>query len=413
MIASSGARHPAAGRVIAHVDMDAFFAAVEVRERPELAGKPVIVGGRRDSRRGVVATCSYEARRYGVRSAMPIRRAVELCPQGIFLEPRHHLYRQVSDRILEVLHTFSPLVEPVSIDEAYLDVTADRARFESLEALGRAIKTAIHAAERLTASVGIAPNKFLAKLATTLSKPNGLMVVEPSGVDRLLLPLAVDHLPGVGPRTAARLREMGIHRVADVRARPRSYLAERLGRFGETLYELAMGIDPRPVQPPQPARSLSAEQTYEEDITAPEQVRARLAELAAEVGRRLRAEGFWARTVVLKARYPDFVTLTRRVTLREPTADDALLFETAYALWRQLPPRPGGFRLLGVGAESLTRFSQPLLWEAPEGSARQAQVDRLVDAINTRYDRVVVGRGRIFKAVARRSPRKTRDDAGG
>lgn len=385
-----------ASRIVVHVDMDAFFAAVEIRERPELAGKPVIVGGRRESRRAVVATASYEARRFGVRSAMPIRRAVELCPHGIFLEPRHSLYREVSGRIFDILHEFSPVVEPVSVDEAYLDMTGDRARFESLEAIGRAIKARIYDGERLTASVGIAPNKFLAKLATELSKPDGLMVIEPQDVDRLLPPLPVERLPGVGPRTRARLHELGLFSVADVRARSRSFLAEHLGRLGQSLYELARGIDTRPVQPPQEARSISAERTFEHDIARPDLLHRHLADLAAEVGRRLRAEGWWARAVVLKARYSDFVTVTRRMTLSGPTADDATLLEAARRLLQRLPPRPGGFRLVGVGAESLARFTQPLLWE--NHAARQAdRVDRLVDAINARYRRTVLVRGRLFR----------------
>lgn len=398
-------------RVIVHVDMDAFFAAIEIRERPELAGKPVIVGGRRDSLRGVVATASYEARRFGVRSAMPIRRAVQLCPHGIFLEARHGLYREVSDRILAILHEFSPVVEPVSIDEAYLDMTADRGRLGSLRAMGQAIKARIYGQERLTASVGIGPNKFLAKLATELSKPDGLMIIEPGDVDRVLPPLPVERLPGVGPRTAARLHHMGLHTVADVRARPRSFLAEHLGRFGESLYELAMGIDTRPVQLPQEARSISAELTFERDVARHEALRRTLAQLAAEVGRRLRAEGYWARAVVLKARYPDFVTLTRRMTLSEPIADDATLFETAWRLLENLPPRPGGFRLLGVGAESLTRFTQPLLWE--QRAERSRAVDRVMDAINARYRRAVVVRGRLFRAGGAGPPARPEDSAGG
>ena len=401
-----------AGRVVVHVDMDAFFAAVEIRERPELAGKPVIVGGPRDSRRGVVATASYEARRFGVRSAMPIRRAVELCPHGIFLEPRHGLYREVSERIFRILHEFSPVVEPVSVDEAYLDMTADRARFDGLEAIGRAIKARIYAAERLTASVGIAPNKFLAKLATELSKPDGLMVIAPDQVDEVLPGLPVERLPGVGPRTRARLHELGLFSVADVRARSRSFLAEHLGRLGESLYELAWGIDTRPVQPAQEARSVSAERTFEHDIVRPDLLHRHLAELAAEVGRRLRADRWWARVVVLKARYSDFVTVTRRTTLGEPTADDGTLFESARNLLGRLPPRPGGFRLLGVAAEGLTRFTQPSLWES-HGSERADRVDRLVDAINARYRRTVLVRGRLLKHGGARHAGPDGERAGG
>ncbi|HEY8425337.1 MAG TPA: DNA polymerase IV [Limnochordales bacterium] len=395
MIASPAGRH-AAHRVIVHVDMDAFFAAVEVRERPELAGKPVIVGGTRESRRGVVATASYEARRYGVRSAMPIRRAVALCPHGVFLPARHSLYREVSEAVFAILHEFSPVVEAVSIDEAYLDMTADRARFPSLEAIGRAIKERIATTQRLTATVGIAPNKLLAKLASELSKPDGLMVIEPGDVDRVLAPLPVERLPGVGPRTGERLRRLGIATVGELRARSRSFLASHLGRLGHVLYEFAHGIDLRPVRPRQEARSISAEQTFEHDVERAEEVLAHLTELCAEVGRRLRAEGLWAQAVVLKARYPDFVTVTRRTTLGRPAADDATLVETARQLLQRLPPRPGGFRLLGVGAESLTRYEQGQLWD-DDGRRGPDEVDRLIDAINARYRRAVVVRGRLFK----------------
>ncbi len=370
--------------------MDAFFAAVEVRERPQLAGLPVIVGGPRDSRRGVVATCSYEARRFGVRSAMPIRRAVELCPHGVFLPGRMALYREVSRRIFEMLHRFTPVVEAVSIDEAYLDLTADHPRFGSLEALGRAIKAAIASQERLTATVGIGPNKLLAKLATELSKPDGLRVVRPEEVDGLLVDLEVGQLPGVGPSSAARLRALGIRTVGDVRRYPRSHLAGELGRFGERVWELAWGVDPRPVLVSGEARSVSAETTFEQDVEEPGQLEAELARLAAEVGRRLRAGGHWARTVTLKARYADFVTVTRRRTLGEPTADDRELFATACQLLRRVAARPGGFRLLGIAAGSLTRFRQPVLW-SQESDPRE-RAERVADAINERFGRTVVTR---------------------
>lgn len=389
-------------RTVAHVDMDAFFAAIEIRERPELAGRPVIVGGQRESRRGVVATCSYEARRYGVRSAMPIRRAVELCPHGVFLPGRMELYREVSRRIFAVLERFTPVVEAVSIDEAYLDVSADVARFADLESLGRAIKQAIREAERLPCTVGIAPNKFLAKLATELAKPDGLRVVRPEEVEDLLPGLELGRLPGVGPRTSARLRELGLVTVADVRRHSRSQLAGMLGRLGEWLWELAWGFDPRPVVVSQEARSISAEETFERDLTSRRDLLRRLVELSAEVGRRLRQEGYWARSVTLKARYADFLTVTRRETLPAPTADDAVIYEAARRLLERVPPRPGGFRLLGVAAGTLTRFTQPELWG--EGPGRQERVARVVDAINRRYGRTVLVRGQLFRGPERRGP---------
>lgn len=395
-------------RTIAHVDMDAFFAAIEIRERPELAGRPVIVGGHRESRRGVVATCSYEARRYGVRSAMPIRRAVELCPHGVFLPGRMELYREVSRRIFAVLERFTPLIEAVSIDEAYLDVTADVVRYPDLQSLGRAIKQAIREAERLPCTVGIAPNKFLAKLATELAKPDGLRVITPEQADELLAGLELSRLPGVGPRTSQRLRELGLATVADVRRHSRSQLAGLLGRVGEWLWQLAWRFDPRPVVVSQEARSISAEETFQQDLTSRQALLQRLLELSAEVGRRLREEGYWARSITLKARYADFLTVTRRETLPAPTADEAAIYEVARRLMERVPPRPGGFRLLGVAAGSLTRFSQPELWDGTRG--RHERVAQVVDAINRRYGRTVLARGQLFRGLERRRPGGTGAD---
>ena len=396
-----------ASRTIVHVDMDAFFAAIEVRERPELVGRPVIVGGQRDSRRGVVATCSYEARRFGVRSAMPIRRAVELCPQGVFLPGRMALYREVSRRIFAILSTFTPLVEAVSIDEAYLDVTADVPRFSDAGRLGAAIRQAIREAERLPCTVGIGPNKFLARLATEQAKPDGLRVIRPEEVDGLLEGLPLSRVPGVGPRTRARLQELGLRTLGDVRRRPRAHLAE-LGRAGEWLWQLAWGIDPRPVVVSQPSRSVSAEETFDRDLADPAALAARLVELSAQVGRRLREEGLRARTVTLKARYADFLTVTRRETLPAPTAEDGAIAQTALRLLRRVPARPGGFRLLGVAAGGLAHFSQPQLWDDTQG--RQEQVTRVMDAINRRFGRTVVVRGRLLEATG---PSDPWPDAGG
>ncbi|MBO8142628.1 MAG: DNA polymerase IV [Firmicutes bacterium] len=366
-------------RTVVHVDMDAFFAQVEVMDNPAYRGLPLIVGGKRDSPRGVVATCSYEARAFGVRSAMPIRQAVKLCPQAVFVQPRMARYEEVSRRIREVLFSFSPTVEPISIDEAFLDMTGCEHPYRDAQEIGRRLKQRIRKATGLIASVGIAPNKFVAKLASDQGKPDGLMVVSAREMDRFLLPLPITAVWGVGPKTAARLMRAGMRTVADVRSRPVESLCRLLGEtVGRHVYELCLGQDRRPVQQPDNAKSIGRETTFSEDIADGPELRAHLARLCADVGARLRRSGMTARTVTLKIRFPNFETHTRSRTAAVPFRDDERLFTEANQLLDSLEAGP--LRLLGVYVSHLAPDRQTSLF--PQRAERLAEV---MDAIRQRY----------------------------
>jgi DNA polymerase-4 len=334
-------------RRIIHVDMDAFYASVEQRDRPELRGRPVAVGGSPESR-GVVAAASYEARQFGVRSAMPMSRAVRRCPRLVIVAPDFSKYRSVSQQVFAILRSVTPLVEPLSLDEAYLDVT------ENVwgEALGmnvaRRIKQEIRTSTGLTASAGVAPNKFLAKIASAWRKPDGLTVIAPERVESFLQQLPVDALWGVGPVTAERLRQRGILRLVDVRTAEPAVLREAVGSLADWLVKLAAGEDDRPVEPNRPAKSSSSECTYAEDLTDLGRIREEVAELARENAEWLRARGVKARTVTIKVRYGDFTTITRSHT-RAPTDDADDIVRRAVELLSKTSAGRRPVRLLGAG----------------------------------------------------------------
>lgn len=379
-------------KTIVHVDMDSFFASVEQRDNPELRGKPVIVGGHRDSRRGVVATCSYEARKYGVHSAMPIVRAVQLCPQGIFLPSSHAKYAEVSQQIRQVLREFSPLVENVSIDEAFLDMTGCEHSYASLTEMGRYLKKRIWEAVSLTASVGIGPNKLVAKLASDYNKPDGLVVVAPEEVEDWLAPMPVDKIWGIGQKTTQALAQMQIRTIADLRRCSREFLLRRFGKQGLQLYQLARGIDTRKVTPESPTKSVGKETTFEYDVANPRVLKAVLADLVAQVGFRLRRYNLWGKTVTLKLRFSDFTTLTRSQSVTEPLHDDDGIFNIAYPLLqRNLNNRP--LRLLGVYVSHLTSSPQASLFADP----RQEKLTNAIDAINRKYHKPVIRKGRQLR----------------
>ena len=301
-------------RTIMHVDMDAFFAAVEVLDNPEYAGKPLIIGGYKDSPRGVVSTASYEARKFGVRSAMPISRAAVLCPHGIFIPGRMYRYQEVSEQVHSIFPEFSPVVEPLSIDEAFLDMTGCEHFYSSLEEMGMRLKNRIKEETGLTASVGIASNKFLAKLASDWRKPDGLFVLRPHQVQGFLRDLPVSKLWGVGKKSEAVLHEHGLHYVRDILPRSLTWLQERLGAaLGLQVYNLARGLDERPVTPMRDAQSIGHEITFDEDQDSFSFLRQQLARMSEKVGWRLRNQGFYARTVSIKVRFGDFKTLTRSI----------------------------------------------------------------------------------------------------
>jgi len=405
-------------RTILHLDMDAFFAAVEVLDRPELRGRPLIVGAPPDQR-GVVATCSYEARRFGIHSAMPSRTAFKLCPQAVFVAPRHDRYAEISQQVMTLLETFSPEIEPVSIDEAFLDITGVLHRWAEARTLAVKLKQCIRAGTGLTASVGIAPNKFLAKLASDLEKPDGLTVTpfDPAGIVAFLRPLPVERLWGVGKVTAATLHRAGLTVVGDIQARSTAELERLLGpALAIHVHALAHGWDARPVNAtPAPEKSISGETTFDTDCADPLRIRQVLLETAEEVARRLRAVGRLAGTVHLKVRFGDFTTLTRQAPLTPPTAADAtLIHATLDLLARQHITRP--LRLVGMGVSGLRdpdtsppppAPSQPLLFPelappSPANSATAAtpetpRLDRAVDQLRARYGTAILRRGQWKK----------------
>ncbi len=377
-------------RTIMHVDMDAFFAAIEQRDNPKLRGRPVIVGGRKESARGVVATCSYEARRYGIHSAMPIAQAVRLCPHGEFIPTRMELYQAVSREVHMIFRSFSPVVEPVSVDEAFLDMSGCEHFYGSLEAMGMAIKKAISDQTHLTASVGIAPNKFLAKLASDQRKPDGLLILTRQEVDEFLLSLNIRQLWGVGEKTETKLHSYGIRTVADLRSKGIDWLSARFGQHGLHLYQLCRGVDHRAVEAGKDdAQSIGHENTFSQDISALPDIRKALAELAANVGWRMRRSAVYGKTVTLKARYKDFTTVTRAKTLPNGFNDDRTIFETAWELF-QREVDDGAFRLLGVYVSNLGQAQQLSLFAETETEDRLTET---LDKLNLKYGKAVVKRG--------------------
>jgi DNA polymerase-4 len=378
---------------ILHVDMDAFYASVEQHDRPELRGRPVIVGG--GVGRGVVSAASYEARRYGVHSAMPVARARRLCPQGVFLPVRLPRYMQVSRQLHDILNSFTPLVEPLSLDEAFLDVRGCEGLFGPAPAIARRVKARIRAETGLTASVGVAPNKFLAKLASDQGKPDGLVVVPPEQVVAFLAPLPVGRLWGVGARAEARLHALGVRTVGQLAALPERRLLDPFGEAGRHLWQLAQGQDDRPVVPDREAQSLSTETTFARDIADRQALRAGLLDLVDHLAGRLRRHGRHAQTLAVTIRSADFRTQTRSQALPEATDLTEVLGQAALALFeRSLSRDLLPVRLLGVGVSRLAGAGevQGQLFDAA-WRARRAALDRAVDAIRGQFGAAAIRRG--------------------
>jgi DNA polymerase-4 len=342
---------------ILHVDMDAFYASVEVRDDPSLSGLPVAVGGSAN-RRGVIAAASYPAREYGVHSAMPTARALELCPELVLLRPDFEKYTAVSRRIMDIFRRYTPLVEPLSLDEAFLDVTGcERLHGDSIQ-IGRAIRRDILRETGLVASIGIAPSKFVAKLASDMDKPDGFRVIYPHEVRAVLDPLPVSKVFGVGERTAKRLEALGVRLVGDLAGRDRAEVLREFGATGAWIHDLARGIDPRRVTPHRQEKSHGMERTFPEDVSDREQLRLFLYEFCEEVAFDLRHRGLRGRTVSLKARLWNFRTLTRSRTLAVPTNLGARIYATARALLERIPAEP--LRLLGVQVSNLEDVRTPV-----------------------------------------------------
>jgi len=351
-------------RRIAHLDMDAFFAAVEQHDFPPYRGKPVIVGGL--GPRGVVSTASYEARRFGVRSAMPIALARKRCPDGIYLRPRFKRYKEVSSAVRAILAEYSPVIEAISLDEAFFDLSNHGETFASARAVAEEIKRRVLAETGLTCSVGIAPNRFLAKLASELDKPDGLRVIEPERIEEVLDPLPVGAIWGVGKVTERRLKGLGILTVRDLRLTPLSLLIREFGRMGGRLHELACGIDETPLCREIGSRSISRELTYPFDLVDPGSVEEEVRRLARQVARALRESSLLCRTVRIKVRYPDFRTVTRQARLGVGIDSERLIETVAvYLLRERVRLDERGVRLIGVGAANLaeTKARQLPLFE--------------------------------------------------
>ena len=322
-------------RWIMHVDMDAFFASIEQLDHPEYKGHPVIVGGL--SSRGVVATCSYEARKFGVHSAMPISRAKKLCPDGIYVYPRMDRYKEVSQQIFSIMREFTPYIEPLSIDEAFLEVSGMSTMYSGPKALGRAIKDRVFEKTGLIISAGLAPNKFLAKLASDLDKPDGLVVIPYGREKEILAPLPIKRIWGVGPRTEKILKTGGFHLMRHIQALPdESSLIPLVGNQARRIWELANGIDDRPVETDRKIQSIGAEETYEEDLTDGSAIELEFRYFANRLSKRLRKRNLLGHTVSIKVRYDDFTTVSRQKRLDTPSDHEHVFFETALLLWNKL-----------------------------------------------------------------------------
>jgi len=380
-------------RSILHVDMDAFYASVEQRDDPDLIGKAVVVGG--GSKRGVVAAASYEARRFGIRSAMPMVEALRRCRDLHRVRPRMSHYKSVSDQIFAVFREFTPLVEGLSLDEAFLDVTASVTLFGSPERIAAAVKKAIRERTSLTASVGVAENKLVAKIASDLDKPDGLTVVWPADYAATLDPLPANVIPGIGHETQKRLDTAGIRTIRDLRSAPDQLLEPIFGRFTQKTRERASGIDNRPVVASRDEKSISAEETYDSDLTTPDEMDRELLRLTERTAARLRKHALAAGTVRLKVRQSDFKTFTRQQSVRPASDNTDQMYAIARALLHTwLAQNPGArIRLLGVGGSKLVPARQQDLFGSIEA---QPAIDQTVDEIRDRFGSAALGRARTL-----------------
>lgn len=372
--------------------MDAFFASVEQRDDPTLRGRPVLVGG--SSRRGVVSAASYEARVYGCRSAMPMAQALRLCPHAAVVKGSYAKYREASHAITEIFERFTPLVQSISIDEAFLDVTDSLRLFGDGPTIAREIRRLVREATRLTCSVGVAPNKFLAKLASDLDKPDGLTVITPETMDAMLGPLPVGRIWGIGPRTATKLDGLNLKTIGDLRQMDEPFFDRFFGEWGPRVYGLIRGLDDRPVSPDRVAKSIGQEQTFGENVSDPDVLRAVLLEQVEEVAQRLRRKGRLASTVTLKIRYGEWRTITRSATLDAPTDVTQVLWQASLAVFDEWARTSlGALRLLGMQATNLTDEGQLPLFGQVRNEKLQ-RLDKALDRINTKFGDRSVARGR-------------------
>ncbi|MFH1301064.1 MAG: DNA polymerase IV [Planctomycetota bacterium] len=373
-------------RTILHVDMDAFYASIEERDHPELKGQPIIVGGRADQR-SVVSAANYKAREFGVHSAMPMKTARQLCPHAHFFPVRMKDYAEVSHSIQNIFRKYTPLVEPLSLDEAFLDVTGSQLLFGTGQEIAVSIKREIKETLNLIASVGVAPNKFLAKIGSDADKPDGLVIVEPDRIHHFLDPLPISRVWGIGKVANKRFARLGINTIAQLRALEPRLLTELFGEQGLHLWELSQGIDQRPVVPERQAKSISRETTFSQDVNDVEILKTVLIELVEDVARRLRKNELRGRTIQLKIRYDDFSTFTRSVTVNQPTDITHEIEEAALLMLEQrLPERPLSIRLIGVGVSGFDagHLHQRSLFDEDD-QQKHSRLDQVKDQIANRF----------------------------
>ncbi|TQM51184.1 DNA polymerase-4 [Arcticibacter tournemirensis] len=350
-------------RKIIHVDMDAFYASVEQRDNPEYREKPLVVGGLPQGRGGVVATASYEARKFGIRSAMPSKQALQLCPHALFVRPRFEVYKDVSRKIREIFSRYTDLIEPLSLDEAYLDVTSDKLNIGSALEIAKQIKQAIKDELQLTASAGVSVNKFVAKIASDINKPDGLKFIGPSSIEAFMETLPVEKFHGVGKVTASKMKGMGLHTGADLKKLTEDELIRNFGKTGRFYYRIVRGIDERAVQSYRETKSLAAEDTFARDLLTQEEMDDELTRIAGLVHKRLQKNDLKGRTITLKIKYSDFKQITRSQSYPQPVSDLETIVQTARQLLISTSPEGKPTRLLGI---SLSNFKDPDLAHRPE-----------------------------------------------
>ena len=375
-----------------HVDMDAFFASVEQEDNPKLKGKPVIIGGVSLSNRGVVSTASYEARKYGVHSAMPIIKAKQLCPNGIYLPGRHRRYEEISQQIFAIFRSYTPVVEKLSIDEAFLDLTGCHRLFGSSRKIGELIKKEIKNKTGLVASIGIAPNKFIAKLASTLDKPNGFMIIDEEEVNEVIDPLPISKMWGVGDKTEKKLRDIGIKTIGMLKSLSLHELTNMFGKFGQNLYYLSRGIDQREIEAESETKSISQEETFSSNLSDDERIHAALMKMVEKVTRRLRKKNLRGSTIFIKIRYNDFSTYTRRKTLNQTVNQTDIVFTIAKKLIHDNNLTKKPVRLLGIGISNLTDEKSKQLSLFADDSNKN-KLTNTIDKIRDKYGEGSVKRG--------------------
>ena len=379
-------------RWIMHVDMDAFYASVEILDNPNLKGLPVIVGGR--SARGVVSTCSYEARKFGVHSAMPLFEARRLCPHGVYLPVRPHRYAEMSGKIMAIFRETSPLVEQLSIDEAFLDLTGME-RLGGAETIAHQVQDRIQEELKLSASVGLAPNKFLAKLASDMDKPHGFVKITPGEAEAMLAPMPVTKIFGIGRSAEDKLKQFGIEKIGQLASADVAILRKVFGINAEQVKRLARGLDDRPVVNEEEAKSIGKENTFDYDLTDFESCRDEVLDLSGQVGWRLRRENLAGHTVTLKVKFADFHTITRSSTGDRLIAWDEEIFSLAEQMWRKINVKPG-VRLLGVSVSNLFRpEDEPVLGFAED--ERMQRRNRAIDSLKSKFGENIIKRGIVGK----------------